>query len=87
MKRYDIFYPVPQCSARMEENGDGDYVLWDDVKHLVAPAQQATNRPMPQLLDKLEAVRVMLSGPGAVPNDERAMAYDELDSVIEQLRQ
>jgi len=43
MKRYDIFYPVPQCSARMEENGDGDYVLWDDVKHLVAPAQQATN--------------------------------------------
>jgi len=53
----------------------------------VAPAQQATNRPMPQLLDKLEAVRVMLSGPGAVPNDERAMAYDELDSVIEQLRQ
>lgn len=46
MKRYDIFYPVPQCSARMEENGDGDYVLWDDVKHLVAPAQQATNSAM-----------------------------------------
>lgn len=46
MKRYDIFYPVPQCSARMEENVDGDYVLWDDVKHLVAPAQQATNSAM-----------------------------------------